>query len=172
VVLIDEIDKADPDVPNGLLEPLSSTNFLVYETGAKVARPVRTALEVESDPISQLLIVITTNEERDLPPAFIRRCIVFELAHPNPDRLVEIARLHFSVKGRTFNKRLCRELAVRTALLREQAVKQGARPPGTAEYLDAVRACIALQITPDDSRAWRILAAATLVKDRSGEQGL
>ena len=50
VVLIDEIDKADPDVPNGLLEPLSSGSFLVYETGAKIERPIRTAQQAAADP--------------------------------------------------------------------------------------------------------------------------
>jgi MoxR-like ATPase len=170
VVLIDEIDKADPDLPNGLLEPLSSSGFLVHETGAKISRPTRTPVEVAEDPISHLLIMITTNEERDLPPAFVRRCIVFQIEHPEPDRLVEIARLHFSGPGRDFNERLCQELAKRVAALREQAEREGLRPPGIAEYLDVVRACATLRITPDDSRTWQILASATLAKDAPSDR--
>ena len=80
VVLIDEIDKADPDVPNGLLEPLSATTFVVQDTNATVKRTSKP----HDDELSHLLVVITTNEERDLPPAFVRRCIVFTLAHPTP----------------------------------------------------------------------------------------
>jgi MoxR-like ATPase len=170
VVLIDEIDKADPDVPNGLLEPLSSASFLVYETGAKVERPSRTVHQAAEDPISQLAIVITTNEERDLPPAFLRRCIIFKLEPPNADRLVGIARLHFTGPGRTFDRELCRKLAEQVATLQKQAEKQGSRPPGVAEYLDAVRACLALNITPGDSRAWRILAEVTLAKEHSSDE--
>jgi MoxR-like ATPase len=170
VVLIDEIDKADPDMPNGLLEPLSLAMFVVTETGAKIERPTRTAQEAAAEPISQIFIVITTNEERDLPPAFIRRCIVFKLHQPDPWRLVQIARLHLRGEGRTFNINLCQELADRTKKLQEQAEDEGMRPPGVAEYLDAVRACTALEITPDDSLAWRVLAHATLAKWQSHDE--
>src|SRR4051812_41935089 len=65
VVLVDEIDKADPDLPNGLLEPLSAMRFVVHETGAPIARPAG-----DQAALSRLLVVITTNEERDLPQAF------------------------------------------------------------------------------------------------------
>jgi MoxR-like ATPase len=171
VVLIDEIDKADPDVPNGLLEPLSSITFTVHETGTTVRREASRSTGAAADGKSSLLIVLTTNEERDLPPAFIRRCIVHELEHPDEDRLVEIARLHHSGRAESFEERLCRALATRVIALREQAEEQGARPPGTAEYLDAVRACTTLGITPDGSRAWQVLASATLTKERSPSAG-
>lgn len=172
VVLIDEIDKADPDVPNGLLEPLSSITFTVHETGTTVTRESKASARVREDGKSRLLIVLTTNEERDLPPAFIRRCIVHELEHPNEDRLVEIARLHHGGQLQPFDETLCRALAKRVIVLREQAEEQGARPPGTAEYLDAVRACAKLGISPDGSRAWQILATATLTKERSATIGV
>ncbi|WP_054691042.1 AAA family ATPase [Desulfosarcina cetonica] len=67
VVLIDEIDKADPDVPNNLLEVLGSHRFTVHETG-DVIRDRRSPL-----------VIITTNEERELPGAFLRRCVVLHL---------------------------------------------------------------------------------------------
>ena len=54
--------------------------------------------------------------------------------------------------------------------MREEADAEGVKPPGTAEYLDAVRACAALDITPGDSRAWQLLAAATLAKERKPKQ--
>src|SRR5687767_783409 len=65
VVLIDEIDKADPDVPNNLLVPLGSLQFRVEETGALV----------ETDAKRAPLVFITTNDERELPAAFLRRCV-------------------------------------------------------------------------------------------------
>ena len=162
VVLIDEIDKADPDVPNGLLEPLSATTFVVQDTNATVKR---TSQPHEKE-LSHLLVVITTNEERDLPPAFVRRCIVFTLEHPTPDRLVEIARLHHRDGDEPFDETLCHALAEQVETLRAEAKAQDVKPPGTAEYLDAVRACGALGITPGTSRAWQLLAAATLAKER------
>jgi MoxR-like ATPase len=170
VVLIDEIDKADPDVPNGLLEPLSLARFVVTETRAEIERPIRTAEQAAADPIGQIFIVITTNEERDLPPAFIRRCVVFKLDQPNEDRLLDIARLHMRGSSPALNVNLGRSLAKRTSMLQEQAEKEGLRPPGVAEYLDAVRACTALEITPGDSLAWRVLAHTTLAKWQSHDE--
>ncbi len=166
VVLIDEIDKADPDVPNGLLEPLSASTFVVQDTNAIVQR----SSQPHDDELSHLLVVITTNEERDLPPAFVRRCIVFTLAHPMPDRLVEIARMHHRANDPPFDETLCGELADRVETMRDEADAAGVKPPGTAEYLDAVRACAALEISPGDSRAWQVLASATLAKERKPKQ--
>ena len=85
VVLIDEIDKADPDVPNDLLVPFGSLTFEVTETHESVTAPLS----------RRPLLVLTTNEERDLPPAFLRRCVVLKLHAPNQDRLVSIGRAHF-----------------------------------------------------------------------------
>jgi MoxR-like ATPase len=78
VVLLDEIDKADPDVPNDLLEPLGLYRFRT-ESGAVV--------EAALPP----LVVLTTNEERDLPRAFLRRCVVHVLPPPTRARLRQIA---------------------------------------------------------------------------------
>jgi MoxR-like ATPase len=76
VVLLDEIDKADPDVPNNLLVTLGSLEFQVEETGQKV----------RADKENSPLVFITTNEERELPNAFLRRCIELRLpALPDDD---------------------------------------------------------------------------------------
>ena len=74
VVLIDEIDKAESDVPNGLLEALGSGRFTPLGQTE--------AVEVRGEPP---LVVITTNEERVLPNAFLRRCLVLELKLPRDD---------------------------------------------------------------------------------------
>ncbi|MER5486262.1 MoxR family ATPase [Streptomyces sp. NPDC002812] len=165
VVLIDEIDKADPDVPNGLLVPLASNGFVVAETGAEVW--VEPALASSDAPFSRHLIVITTNEERELPQAFLRRCVIAQLQPPQDvEELVRIAHRHLTARLSEVN---ATDLALAAALAEElQAVRQaasrdGVRRPSTAEYLDALWACRSLGITVDDER-WQALRGLTLVK--------
>jgi len=85
VVLVDEIDKADPDVPNSLLVPLGSQQFTIAETGSTVRR---------EPGVETHLTIITTNGERELPQAFLRRCVTFELPPPNLESLLRIAAKH------------------------------------------------------------------------------
>jgi MoxR-like ATPase len=80
VVLLDEIDKADPDVPNNLLVPLGSLQFLVEETGELV----------KTTPEMAPLVFITTNNERELPTAFLRRCVEIILPDATDQRLMQI----------------------------------------------------------------------------------
>ena len=164
VVLIDEIDKADPDLPNGLLVPLGSNEFVITETGQRV-RKETPAGDLDPDQ-SRHLIVITTNEERELPNAFLRRCIVTWLPHPNADRLVVIARAHMTAYAggmSASDEELADQLAERVVAIRKEARRQGLRPPSTAEYLDALRACRTLGVTPD-SDLWLQLRDLALVK--------
>ena len=155
-MLIDEIDKADPDMPNGLLVPLGSNEFVVSETGT----PVRAA------GTGQRLIAITTNEERALPQAFLRRCVVLSLPHPDQDQLVRIAGEHLTAyDGRftAYDQALARELAGYLIAARAEAGRQARRPPSTAEFLDALRACRELGITVGDAR-WERLRDLVLIK--------
>jgi MoxR-like ATPase len=157
VVLIDEIDKADPDVPNGLLVPLGAGQFRV---------PAR------MDPIiipegRRVVVVISTNEERQLPPAFLRRCIVAAIPSPTKTSLTAIARLHVAGPdgevGPALNQ-LFEVLADKLLELRDPIIKRD-RPPGVAEYLDAVRACIRLKVDPSSSSpAWSAVQEFTLRK--------
>jgi MoxR-like ATPase len=169
VVLIDELDKADPDVPNGLLVPLASATFRVEDIQVDIARKVRSAEEVGDDPVSPLLVIITTNEERDLPPAFVRRCVNYTVEHPDPQRLVRIALRHFGREDPKPDEQLLLALAERIEELREIAEQRARRPPSIAEYLDAVRACRALEITVTDSAAWDLLESITLAKTAPSE---
>jgi MoxR-like ATPase len=121
IVLLDEIDKADPDVPNDLLVPLGSYQF---RTPGGIVRARH-----------KPLVIITTNRERDLPPAFKRRCIELSLEAPNVARLVEIAKLHFGA----VDERIYRVFAERTYAA-GQILAKGERPPSTAEFLDAIHA--------------------------------
>jgi MoxR-like ATPase len=169
VVLIDELDKADPDVPNALLVPLGSLKFDVTDISLTVTRTASAERPGDNPNVSRLLIVITTNEEKELPAAFLRRCIVHKLDHPDAERLVTIAKMHFArPPARDFSERdeqLARALALRVARLRAARQEIGRRPPGTAEYLDALRACLPLGIAVDNSAAWKAVERATLVKD-------
>jgi MoxR-like ATPase len=160
VVLIDEIDKADPDVPNNLLVPLGSFEFTVKETGTWVGaqRP--------------LLLFITTNDERVLPTAFMRRCVVLELDPPDEDLLIRIAKKHYGKD----KLNIYGSIAERVVKVARDAAASAGRTgagnqalagqflPSTAEYLDTVRAFIDLGLSPDKESDWKIISAATLWK--------
>jgi MoxR-like ATPase len=136
VVLIDEIDKAESEVPNGLLEALGAGAF----TPQGFAEPIGPGTAPPP------LVIITTNEERTLPDAFIRRCLVLHLLLPK-DRQALIA--HLVASGRAHFGLDRDELLTRAAELladdRQRARDNNWRPyPGQAEYLDLVRAVIEL----------------------------
>ena len=82
VLLIDEIDKADPEFPNDLLHELDRMRFLIPETGDEI---------VASD---RPVVVITSNSEKELPDAFLRRCIFHFIDFPAPERMKRIVRVH------------------------------------------------------------------------------
>ncbi|GAA1560477.1 MoxR family ATPase [Dactylosporangium maewongense] len=151
VVLLDEIDKAEPDTPNDLLVPLGAGTFTVTD--------LEPALDVSVQRAQQPLIIITTNEERDLPQAFVRRCVVLHLPPPGPDRLVAIAAAHFGKQGRKLHQRL----ALYFEEARGRAESAGVAPPSTAEFLDALAASRELRIE-DDGPEWQALMRATLTK--------
>lgn len=140
VVLIDEIDKAESDVPNGLLEALGAQRFVP---------PGRSASVIAEGP--PLLLIITTNEERALPDAFIRRCLVLHLALPRERealtaRLMERGCTHFR-NAATGHLDVAPEVLETAANLladdRAEAARRQWRPlPGQAEYLDLVRAVV------------------------------
>ena len=83
VVLIDEIDKADIDFPNDLLLELDERRFEVEETDEKIA--------ATQPPI----VIITSNDEKDLPDAFLRRCLFHYIEFPTHEQLVDIVQAHF-----------------------------------------------------------------------------
>ena len=124
VVLIDEIDKAEADVPNGLLEALGDRSFQLQGHGRRVT--------AAGEPP---LVVITTNEERALPDAFVRRCLVHEMCLPDQESsLVD----HLAVRGQAHFERADPATLTAAAKLvwsdRERARKQHWFPlPGQAE---------------------------------------
>ncbi|WP_313548763.1 MoxR family ATPase [Pseudomonas sp.] len=89
VLLIDEIDKADIEFPNDLLQELDRMEFYVYETGETVRAQHRP------------IIIITSNNEKELPDAFLRRCFFHYIAFPDRDTLKRIVDVHFPNTSQT-----------------------------------------------------------------------
>lgn len=81
IVLIDEVDKAPRDFPNDILNELEQMYFRIPELGN---------IQIEADPDLQPLVVITSNSEKDLPDAFLRRCVYYHIPFPNRERLTQI----------------------------------------------------------------------------------
>ncbi len=150
VILLDEIDKAEPDLPNDLLEPLDTKSFSLAD-GTQVVAPGK----------HPVLVFITTNGERELPAAFLRRCVHLQLKLPNAQRLVDIAQQHFS--DYPDNADLYWAIAEKVLQLRDEANERGERAPGTSEFLDAAQACLDLNVSPS-SNQWSLLEQATLSK--------
>ena len=137
VVLLDEMDKADPDVPNNLLVALGSLQFDVDEI------PQRT---VKARDGAVPLIIVTTNDERDLPRAFLRRCVEIELpaldgADPEAQRkklLVDIGALHLEGKlARSFVETVADTIVNEIG---KAGSDGGAMLPSPAEFIDTLRA--------------------------------
>ena len=133
VLLIDEIDKADTDLPNGLLETLGNGDFAVPFLGQSVR---------QSQDCPHPLVIITTNEERELPAAFLRRCLVLPLSLPEADGelldfLCQRGEVHFGARCTDAVRRKAGELLLED---RKAANAQGLPPPGQAEFLDLLRA--------------------------------
>lgn len=148
VVLLDEIDKAEPDVPNDLLEPLDRGSFGVRTRSTPVSRK------------GKVLLIITTNGERELPPAFYRRCVLLTLGEINTARLLSIATLHFGTADSELHAVIA-DWFMRSA---DHARQKALRQPSTAEYLDTVRACMQLSETGTGRAVWEEVARLALWK--------
>lgn len=118
VLLIDEIDKADIEFPNDLLQELDRMEFFVYETGETI--------KAETRP----LVIITSNNEKELPDAFLRRCFFHYIAFPDHETMTEIVKVHFpDLKSRLVKEALSVFYEVRD-------VPGLKKKPSTSELLD------------------------------------
>jgi len=145
VLLIDEVDKADIEFPNDLLNELDEMSFYIPETDETITATHR--------PIA----VITSNAEKELPDAFLRRCIFHFIEFPTPELMEEIIRVHFP----DIKEKLFREAMKAFYALRE--VEDFRKKPSTSELIDWIRALIAGGIHHDDI-AREIPFAGTLLK--------
>jgi MoxR-like ATPase len=134
VLLIDEIDKADIEFPNDLLQELDRMEFHVYETGEMVQarhRPV---------------VIITSNNEKELPDAFLRRCFFHYIRFPDADTLAAIVRVHFpDIKDQLLTAAL-------TQFYELREVPGLKKKPSTSEVLDWLRLLLAEDLAPEDLR--------------------
>jgi MoxR-like ATPase len=125
VVLIDEVDKAPRDFPNDILNELDQMYFRVPELGN---------VKIEADPELLPIVVFTSNSEKDLPDAFLRRCIYYNLSFPNKQELAKIISNRLGMYGRGSNQFLDNALDLFFSL---RAPASGLRKkPATAELLD------------------------------------
>ena len=134
VLLIDEIDKADIEFPNDLLQELDRMEFHVYETGETVVarhRPV---------------VIITSNNEKELPDAFLRRCFFHYIRFPDPQTLAAIVRVHHPG---------IKEALLTTALTQFFELRETPglkKKPSTSEVLDWLKLLLAEDLGPEDLR--------------------
>ena len=135
VLLIDEIDKADIEFPNDLLQELDRMEFHVYETGETVKAAVRP------------IVIITSNNEKELPDAFLRRCFFHYIRFPDADTLAQIVEVHYPG---------IKQALIRSALTQFYAIRETPglkKKPSTSEALDWIRLLVAEDIDPADLRA-------------------
>lgn len=155
VLLIDELDKAETEVPNGLLDALGSSQIPLPSGEIVAARSPAP------------LVIITTNEERALPDAFVRRCLVLVLRLPDKeDDLVELLVKRGQAHFPDAQEDLCKKAALMLADDRRIAKSTDRRAlPGQAEYLDLLRAVLTLHHEPAaQMRALSQVAEYTLKK--------
>jgi MoxR-like ATPase len=135
VLLIDEIDKADIEFPNDLLRELDRMEFYVYET--------RELVKARQRPI----VVITSNNEKELPDAFLRRCFFHYIRFPDADTMQRIVDVHYP----GLKKSLLKEALESFFRIRE--VPGLKKKPSTSELLDWIKLLMAEDIPPEALRA-------------------
>ena len=134
VLLIDEIDKADIEFPNDLLLELDRMEFFVYETGETIAA------------VRRPIVVITSNNEKELPDAFLRRCFFHYIRFPDSETMQRIVEAHYpGIKARMIEEAMKMFFAVReTPGLKKK--------PTTSELLDWLKLLVSDDISPETLR--------------------
>ncbi len=135
VLLIDEIDKADIEFPNDLLQELDRMEFYVYET--------KQLIKANQRPI----IVITSNNEKELPDAFLRRCFFHYIKFPDQKTMEQIVEVHYPGLKKTLLKEAL------AAFYKIRDVPGLKKKPSTSELLDWIKLLLAEDIPPEALRA-------------------
>ncbi len=135
ILLIDEIDKADIEFPNDLLQELDRMEFHVYETSETIRAAVRP------------IVVITSNNEKELPDAFLRRCFFHYIRFPEMETLTRIVEVHYpGIKQTLVHAALTQFFEIRD-------VPGLKKKPSTSEALDWIRLLVADDVDPETLRA-------------------
>jgi len=145
VLLIDEVDKADIEFPNDLLNELDEMSFYIPETNETISA------------IHRPITVITSNAEKELPDAFLRRCIFHYIEFPTPELMEEIVRVHFpDIKDSLLSEAL-------KSFYKLREVDDFRKKPSTSELIDWIRALIAGGI-PHENVSKQLPFIGTLLK--------
>jgi MoxR-like ATPase len=145
ILLIDEIDKADLEFPNDLLWELDKMEFYIPETGETVKA------------VNRPIVIITSNAEKELPDAFLRRCIFHYIAFPDQDMMRQIVKAHYP---KMEEKLISYALEVFYKL---RDIPGMSKKPGTSEFLDWLQALVIGGIAPE-SLAKELPYAGVLLK--------
>ena len=132
ILLIDEIDKADIEFPNDLLQELDKMEFYVYETNETIKAKQRP------------IIIITSNNEKELPDAFLRRCFFHYIRFPDMETMKQIVEVHHPG---------IKEALLATALTQFYEVRDTPglkKKPSTSEVLDWLKLLLAEDLSPED----------------------
>ena len=130
ILLIDEIDKADLEFPNDLLWELDRMEFYIPETGKTIKAKQRP------------VVIITSNAEKELPNAFLRRCVFHYIAFPDKELMADIVRVHFpDLEERMLTQAL-------EAFYRIRSMPQIKKKPSTSEIIDWLRALVHEGVDP------------------------
>ena len=132
VLLIDEIDKADLEFPNDLLWELDKMEFYINET--------KETVKTKHRPI----VIITSNAEKELPDAFLRRCIFHYIEFPNEEKMADIIRVHY---GDIDSKLMTKALE---AFYKIRGMKDLQKRPSTSELLDWIQALMISGVSIDN----------------------
>jgi MoxR-like ATPase len=132
VLLIDEIDKADIEFPNDLLQELDKMEFHVYETGETIRA------------VNRPVVIITSNNEKELPDAFLRRCFFHYIKFPDIETMRKIVAVHHpGIKEALLTTALTQFYEIRET----QGLK---KKPSTSEVLDWLKLLLAEALSPED----------------------
>ena len=134
VLLIDEVDKADMEFPNDLLHELDRMSFLVNETGETV------------EAVERPIVVVTSNNEKELPDAFLRRCVFHFISFPDEDFMEDIVRVHHP----DLEEELLKQTLVAFYWLRDQPEIR--KRPSTSELIDWIAVLRRAGITAEQIR--------------------
>ena len=132
VLLIDEIDKADIEFPNDLLQELDRMEFYCYE--------LQRTITAKHRPI----VIITSNNEKELPDAFLRRCFFHFIRFPDRDTMQQIVTVHFPTLPQEL---MAKAMSVFYSI---RDVKALSKKPSTSELIDWIRLLLAAGVTHDD----------------------
>ncbi|MFF8800074.1 MULTISPECIES: AAA family ATPase [unclassified Methylobacterium] len=134
VLLIDEIDKADIEFPNDLLTELDRMEFHVYETGETIRA------------VERPIVIITSNNEKELPDAFLRRCFFHYIRFPDAETLKAIVEVHYpGIKHRLVEEAL-------RVFLETREVPGLKKKPSTSELLDWLKLLVSEDVSPETLR--------------------